>query len=93
MVMKDQDELDLKLIGVPVGDPEFRNCNDVHELPQHRMAVLKRFFEDYKILENKAVIVDDILPAKDALPVIEESIATYRTWRSGGRVILNQQKA
>lgn len=92
MVMKDQDELDHKLIGVPVGDPEYKNCNDVHELPPHRLAVLKRFFEDYKILENKAVIVDDILSAKDALPVIEESIATYRIWRSGGEVILNQQK-
>jgi inorganic pyrophosphatase len=92
MVMKDQDELDHKLIGVPVGDPEYKNCNDVHELPPHRLAVLKRFFEDYKILENKAVIVDDILSAKDALPVIEESIATYRTWRAGGEVILNQQK-
>ena len=92
MVMKDQDELDHKLIGVPVGDPEYKNCNDVHELPPHRLAVLKRFFEDYKILENKSVIVDDILSAKDALPVIAESIATYKTWRAGGEVILNQQK-
>lgn len=92
MVMKDQEELDHKLIGVPVGDPEYRNCNDVHELPAHRLAVLKRFFEDYKILENKSVIVDDILPAKEAMPVIAESLETYRTWRAGGRVILNRQK-
>jgi len=92
MVMKDQDELDHKLIAVPVGDPEFRNCLDVHDLPPHRLAVIKRFFEDYKILENKSVIVDDILPAKEALPVIEESLEIYRTWRAGGRVVLNQQK-
>ena len=90
MVMKDQDELDHKLIGVPVGDPEYKNCNDVHELPPHRLAVLKRFFEDYKILENKSVIVDDILSAKDALPVIAESIATYKTWRAGVEVVLNK---
>jgi inorganic pyrophosphatase len=64
----------------------------VHELPAHRLAVLKRFFEDYKTLEEKSVIVDDILPAKEALPVIEESIATYRTWRAGGEVILNQPR-
>ena len=92
MVMKDQNELDHKLIGVPVGDPEFRNCMDVHDLPAHRLAVIKRFFEDYKILENKSVIVDDILPAKEALPVIAESLEIYRTWRAGGRVVLNQQK-
>jgi inorganic pyrophosphatase len=92
MVMKDQDELDHKVIAVPVGDPEYRDCNDVHELPPHRLAVLKRFFQDYKTLEEKSVIVDDILPAKEALPVIAESIATYKTWRAGGEVILNQQK-
>jgi inorganic pyrophosphatase len=90
MVMKDQDELDHKLIAVPLGDPEFKNCNDVHELPPHRLAVLKRFFEDYKILENKAVIVDDILSAAEALPVIAESLATYKTWRAGGEVVLNK---
>jgi len=90
MVMKDQDELDHKLIGVPVGDPEYKNCNDVHELPPHRLAVLKRFFEDYKILENKSVIVDDILSAAEALPVISESLATYTTWRGGGEVVLNK---
>ena len=54
--------------------------------------MLKRFFEDYKILEEKAVIVDDILPAKEALPVIQESIATYKTWRAGGEVVLNKPR-
>ena len=91
MIMKDQDELDHKIIAVPVGDPDFRTCNDVHDLPPHRLAVIKRFFEDYKILENKTVVVDDILPAKDALPVIIESIDTYRRWRAGETVVLNQQ--
>ena len=91
MIMKDQDELDHKVIAVPVGDPEYHNCKDVHDLPPHRLAVLKRFFEDYKILEKKTVVVDDILPAKEALPVIAESIATYAKWRSGEQVILNQQ--
>ncbi len=91
MIMKDQDELDHKVIAVPVGDPEYHNCKDVHDLPPHRLAVLKRFFEDYKILEKKTVVVDDILPAKEALPVIAESIATYAKWRAGEQVILNQQ--
>lgn len=93
MVMKDQDELDYKVIAVHVNDPEYSSYNDVHELRPHRIAVLKRFFEDYKTLEKKSVIVDDILSAADALPVISEAIATYKTWRAGGKVILNQQKA
>ena len=91
MFMKDQDELDHKIIAVPVSDPEYRDCTDVHHLPAHRLAVLKRFFEDYKILENKTVVVDDILPAKEALPVIAEAIDVYRRWRAGEQIILNQQ--
>ena len=91
MVMKDQDELDHKVIAVPVGDPEYKSCKDVHDLPPHRMAVLKRFFEDYKILENKSVVVDDILSASAAIPVITESLSTYAKWRAGEQVILNQQ--
>jgi len=91
MVMKDQDELDHKVIAVHVNDPEFSSYNDVHELRPHRLAVLKRFFEDYKTLENKSVIVDDVLSAAEALPVIAESLATYKTWRSGGDVVLNRK--
>ena len=91
MVMKDQDELDHKIIAVHVNDPEYSSYTDVHQLPPHRLAVLKRFFQDYKILEKKAVIVDDILSAADALPVIAASLATYATWRAGGVVTLNSQ--
>lgn len=90
MVMKDQDELDHKIIAVHVNDPEYSSYRDVHQLPPHRLAVLKRFFEDYKILEKKAVIVDEILSAVEALPVITEALATYRTWREGGEVVLNK---
>jgi inorganic pyrophosphatase len=92
MVMKDQDELDHKIIAVLENDPEYSSYSDVHEFPAHRLAVLKRFFEDYKILENKSVIVDDILPAREALPVIAECAENYRVWRSGGEVVLNRPR-
>jgi inorganic pyrophosphatase len=49
-------------------------------MPQHRLAVIRRFFEDYKTLENKKVVVDDILPALDAVPVIQKSLDVYRDW-------------
>ncbi len=80
MTMMDQNELDYKVIAVGVNDPEYNTYHDVHELPKHRVAVIRRFFEDYKTLENKRVVVDDILPALDAVPVIEKSLAVYRDW-------------
>lgn len=83
MTMKDQEELDHKIIAVHLNDPEYNSYHDAHELPPHKLAVLKRFFEDYKTLEHKRVVVDDILPAVDALPVIERSLAVYRKWKAG----------
>src|ERR1700677_671554 len=83
MTMMDQDELDYKIIAVGIHDPEYNTYHDVHELPKHRVAVIKRFFEDYKTLENKRVIVDDILPALEAVPVIQKSLEVYREWAAG----------
>lgn len=85
MTMMDQDELDYKVIAVGVHDPEYNHYHDVHELPKHRLAVIRRFFEDYKILENKRVVVDDILPAIEAIPIIEKSLAVYREWAAAGK--------
>ena len=83
MTMKDQNEVDHKIISVHVNDPEYNSYHDVHQLPPHRLAVLKRFFEDYKSLENKRVVVDDVLPADYAFPVIEQSLMIYKKWRNG----------
>ena len=86
MTMKDQDEMDHKVIAVHVNDPEYNSYRDVHEFPPHKLAVLKRFFEDYKSLEHKRVVVDDIMPVDFAGPVIEQALASYKNWVGGGRV-------
>jgi inorganic pyrophosphatase len=85
MTMVDQDELDYKIIAVGIADPEYNTYHDVHELPKHRLAVLRRFFEDYKTLEQKKVVVDDILPALDAVPVIQKSLDVYRDWAASAK--------
>ena len=83
MTMKDQEELDHNIIAVHVNDPEYNSYHDVHQLPPHRLAVIKRFFEDYKSLEHKRVVVDDILPVDYAYPVIEQSLTLYSKWKNG----------
>ena len=85
MTMVDQDELDYKVVAVGIHDPEYSHYHDVHELPKHRVAVIRRFFQDYKTLENKRVEVDEILPALEAVPIIEKAIKVYRDWVATGK--------
>jgi inorganic pyrophosphatase len=58
--MLDQGERDDKIIAVHCHDPAFRGFNDISELPAHRLAEIKSFFEDYKKNENKVSLLDDV---------------------------------
>ncbi|KIE58882.1 inorganic pyrophosphatase [Methylacidiphilum kamchatkense Kam1] len=85
MVMEDQGQLDHKVVCVLTSDPEYSHLNDIHELPIHKLRVIRRFFEDYKALEHKKVVVEDFLPSKEAFPIIEESLERYRNWKMNKR--------
>ena len=84
MTMIDSGKKDHKIIAVATGDPEFKDYDNADELPPHRLAVLRRFFQDYKQLEYKAVEVDEITPAEKAYPIIEEALHRYSTERRRG---------
>ncbi|VAH00907.1 unnamed protein product [Triticum turgidum subsp. durum] len=61
-------------------DPEYKHFNDIKELPPHRLAEIRRFFEDYKKNENKEVAVNDFLPATAAYEAIQHSMDLYATY-------------
>lgn len=44
--MMPQGEKDDKIIAVCADDPEFRHYTDIKQLPPHRLAEIRRFFED-----------------------------------------------
>ncbi|KAI5684176.1 hypothetical protein M9H77_05404 [Catharanthus roseus] len=80
MPMIDQGEKDDKIIAVCADDPEFRHYKDIKELPPHRLAEIRRFFEDYKKNENKSVAVEDFLPAEAAINAIRYSMDLYASY-------------
>jgi inorganic pyrophosphatase len=84
MTMVDAGKKDHKVLAVAVDDPEFNSFRDAAELPTHRLMMLRRFFQDYKLLEGKSVEVDEIQPAAMALPIIEESLQRYSQIRRRG---------
>ena len=56
---------------------------DVAQLPAHLFREMQRFFEDYKVLEHKQVVIEDILGPSDALGYIREPIDLYQQLRRG----------
>jgi inorganic pyrophosphatase len=47
------------------------------------MREVQRFFQDYKVLENKQVVIDDLLGPQDAIRIIREALDLYRKLRRG----------
>ncbi len=84
MTMMDSGKRDHKIVAVATHDPEFNSYMEASQIPDHRLAMLRRFFLDYKQLEKKSVEVDEILPAEHALPVIEDALARYSAQRRKG---------
>ena len=84
MTMIDGGKKDHKIIAVCIDDPEFNSYREAIEMPPHRLMMLRRFFQDYKQLEGKAVEVDEIQPAREAYPIIEDALARYSQQRRKG---------
>ena len=83
MRMRDEKGVDDKIVAVSVRDPAFADYTDKSQLPQHLLRELQRFFVDYKVLENKEVVLDDLLGPREAVQVIREGLAMYRQLRRG----------
>ena len=51
--------------------------------PAYLLREVRRFFEDYKILEHKQVVVEDFMGPADAIRIVLESLDLYRKLRRG----------
>jgi inorganic pyrophosphatase len=77
MRMLDNGEADDKIIAVAAGDPSVNHINDISELPAHFISEMRNFFEDYKKLENKTVVVEEFLNRETAIEILLESFKMY----------------
>ncbi len=84
MTMLDTGKLDHKILAVAVHDPEYNSFREADKLPPHRLAMVQRFFQDYKTLEGKAVEVEGFQPASAAQPIIERALVRYSERRRRG---------
>jgi inorganic pyrophosphatase len=78
MRMQDQGETDDKLMAVHADDPEYSHYTSIDQLAPHRMNEIRRFFEEYKALENKKVVVEKFLNRNEALEILKKSIEYYQ---------------
>ena len=56
-IMEDQGKEDLKILGVPLGDPVWREAETLDDIPPHLLLELEHFFTIYKDLEGKRLAV------------------------------------
>lgn len=77
MQMADEKGLDDKILAVHLDDPAVSHYTHIRELPQHQLRELKRFFEDYKSLEQKQVLVHEFQGPFEANKAIRAALAGY----------------
>lgn len=78
MQMIDSGEADDKIIAVAATDPSINYINNIEELPKHFFEELRQFFEEYKKLEKKAVVIDKFQDRTTALRIVQEAIDFYK---------------
>jgi inorganic pyrophosphatase len=83
MRMRDEKGIDDKVVAVSVRDPAFADYFDHAQLPAHVLRQVRRFFEEYKVLEQKQVVVEDLLGPAEALDIIRNALEMYRKLRRG----------
>jgi inorganic pyrophosphatase len=83
MRMRDEKGIDDKIIAISTNDPAYADYSHHDQLPAHQLREIRRFFQDYKTLENKQVVVEDFMGPEDAVKILEESLDLYRQLRRG----------
>ena len=80
MRMIDDGEIDTKLIGVVAHDPRFEQILTIQDVPPHFINEIEDFFNNYKNLQNKKVVINgigDIEEAKNEITACRKRYFKY----------------
>ena len=78
MRMIDNGEGDDKIIAVAADDVSVNFMNRIEDMPDYLHDEIRNFFEEYKKLEHKTVLVDGFQDAATAKQIIREATADYK---------------
>jgi inorganic pyrophosphatase len=77
LLIQDDDELDSKVLAVPVGDPRFADITEITHVSAHLLREIEHFFESYKQLEGTHVRSFGWNPATFAHQAITRGMRAY----------------
>lgn len=78
MRMLDQGESDDKIIAVADDDTSVNYINEINEMPHSFFDEIAHFFEEYKRLEHKEVVVEDFQDKGTAMGIVNEAVNDYQ---------------
>ncbi|MGL4647721.1 MAG: inorganic diphosphatase [Mycoplasmoidaceae bacterium] len=81
MEMIDDGETDTKLITVIDCDPRYDNIKKISDLSNHVLLEIEDFFNNYKNLQNKKVVIKGFHDSKWAIKEYDECVALMNKYR------------
>lgn len=77
VIMRDDGEMDEKIICVPASDPRMSHIDDLSQLSPHVSKEIQHFFEHYKDLQEKVTEVTDWGNVLAAREIIDAARAAF----------------
>lgn len=78
MHMIDGGEADEKVIAVPVGDPRWKDVQDLKDVNPHTLKEISHFFATYKQIQGKVVEVGEFEDAAAAKAAFDRAMNLYQ---------------
>lgn len=76
--MIDDGESDDKIISVPADDPRFDEVKDIGDVNKHTIKEIQHFFETYKKIQNKEIVINGVGTAQEAKDAFDRGRKMYK---------------